>query len=71
MAALLATLKGRFILSLNDVEEVRRTFAGFEIETVETVYSVHDKRPGKKAGEVIITGPFRSSILCRAGGPLT
>jgi hypothetical protein len=27
MAALLATLKGRFILSLNDVDEVRRTFA--------------------------------------------
>jgi DNA adenine methylase len=58
MAALLATLKGRFILSLNDVEEVRRAFAGFEIEAVETTYSVHDKRPGKKAGEVIITGRF-------------
>jgi DNA adenine methylase len=58
MAALLAKLKGRFILSLNDADEVRRAFAGFEIEAVETTYTVHDKRPGKKAGEVIITGRF-------------
>jgi DNA adenine methylase len=57
MAALLAGLKGRFILSLNDVDEVRRAFAGFEIERVETTYTVHVKSPGKKAGEVIITGP--------------
>jgi hypothetical protein len=46
------------MLTLNDVEEVRRAFAGFEIERVETTYSLHDKRPGKKAGEVIITGRF-------------
>jgi DNA adenine methylase len=55
MAALLATLKGRFILSLNDVDEVRRAFAGFEIEQVETVYSVNNTKPGKTGREVIIT----------------
>jgi DNA adenine methylase len=55
MAALLAKLKGNFILSLNDVEDVRRVFSDFGVERVETVYSVHDKKPGKKAGEVIIT----------------
>jgi DNA adenine methylase len=55
MAALLAEIKGRFILSLNDVPEVRHAFAGFEIERVETTYTVHDRSPGKRVGEVIIT----------------
>ena len=57
MAALLGKLKGRFILSLNDVEDIRHAFASFEIEAVETSYSVHHKNPGKTTGEVIITGP--------------
>lgn len=57
MAALLAKLKGQFILSLNDVEEVRHVFAGFAIERVETSYTVHDKNSGKRSGEDIISGP--------------
>jgi DNA adenine methylase len=55
MAALLATLKGRFILSLNDVDDVRRIFARFDIQRVETAYSVNDKNPSRRVGEVIIT----------------
>ena len=39
MAGLLAGLKGRFILSLNDRPEVRETFAGFVIEEVTTRYT--------------------------------
>jgi hypothetical protein len=36
-------------------------FGGFEIERVDTVYSMHDKNRGKKAGELIIAGPFKPS----------
>lgn len=39
LATLLARLKGRFILSLNDTPEVRRLFRAFHIATVELPYS--------------------------------
>lgn len=39
MAGLLGRIDGRFILSLNDHPEVRRMFAGFVIEDVETTYT--------------------------------
>lgn len=38
MAARLASLKGRFILSLNDRPEVREIFSGFAMEAVRTTY---------------------------------
>ena len=58
MAALLGDIKGRFILSLNDVPEVRALFSGFDIEAVETTYTVAGGARGwRKAGELIITGP--------------
>jgi len=50
----LKTLKGRFILSINDVPQIRETFAWAQINGVETNYSIGMKR-GKKAGELIIT----------------
>lgn len=40
MADLLGRLKGRFILSLNDVPEVREIFGQFTIEEVTTTYSI-------------------------------
>jgi DNA adenine methylase len=55
LAARLADIKGRFILSLNDVPGVRGTFAAFDIEAVETVYTVNGARQ-KKVGEVLIMG---------------
>jgi len=39
LAALLARLKGKFILSLNDTPEVRELFQAFRIATVELPYS--------------------------------
>ena len=54
LAALLKALKGRFILSLNDVPEVRDIFAGFDIEAVETTYTIGADK-NKKVGEVIIS----------------
>lgn len=53
MAALLAGLKGRFILSLNDHPEVRRIFAGFQFEEVSACYSVGSAND-KAFGELII-----------------
>lgn len=57
MAELLGTIRGRFLLSLNDTREVRAIFAGFPIERVETTYSV-SAGAGKRVAEVIISnGP--------------
>lgn len=54
MAEILAGLKGRFILSLNDRPEVRKIFARFSIEAVQTHYGLAGQG-AKPAGEVIIT----------------
>lgn len=58
LAGLLRDLSGRFIMSLNDVSEARRIFAGFELETVETTYSIARKPAARgRVAELIITGP--------------
>lgn len=56
LAELLAGLKGRFLLSLNDVAPVREIFAGFTIEAVRTTYTIAGKGRAKPVGEVIISG---------------
>ncbi len=53
LAGLLGTLKGKFILSLNDTPGVRETFAGFRIESVQTRYSI-GASVNKPVGEVLI-----------------
>jgi DNA adenine methylase len=55
MAAQLATIKGRFILSLNHNPGVRETFSAFRIDGVETSYSIGGGAH-KLVGEVLITG---------------
>jgi DNA adenine methylase len=40
IAAALRGIKGRFIMSVNDVAEVRRTFEGFDIIAIDLTYSV-------------------------------
>lgn len=40
LARALAGLKGRFLLSINDCPEIRATFKGFDLEEVETTYTV-------------------------------
>ena len=57
LAALLSGLQGRFILSLNDVPEVREIFSAFRIESVETSYTISRKGDARgAAGEVLIMG---------------
>lgn len=55
LAGVLMALKGRFIMSLNDVEGVRETFAGFDMEAVETTYTVASGG-AKRAAELLIRG---------------
>jgi DNA adenine methylase len=55
MADVLLHLKGRFILSINDVTYVRDIFTGFEVEEVALKYSIGGGRD-RTAKELIITG---------------
>lgn len=57
LAACLRALKGRFILSINDVPEIREIFSGFAIEAVTTTYSIQGKGKAPKAAELIISNP--------------
>jgi DNA adenine methylase len=54
LAGQLKNIRGKFILSLNDVPEVRRLFAGFHIRGVELHYT-SQKAAGKRYKEVLIT----------------
>ncbi len=55
MAERLRNLKGRFILSINDVPAIRETFAGFAMEGVHLDYTVGGGK-GRPARELIING---------------
>lgn len=54
IAERLGKLKGRFILSINDVPAIRELFGGFELEEVELNYSV-SKGKGTPARELIVS----------------
>lgn len=55
MAEQLQTLKGRFILSINDRPEIRETFAGFEIEEVQVRYQLAGMAKSRPFGELIVS----------------
>ncbi len=54
LAKLLKGLKGRFIMSINDVPEIRRIFKSFYIKEVQTTYTT-GTQPGKKAAELLVS----------------
>src|SRR5215472_7511488 len=54
MAERLQGIKGKFVLSLNDVPQVRAIFASFKIHSVEHHYTAQ-KVAGKRFKEVVIT----------------
>lgn len=56
IAARLKILRGAFVMTLNDLPEVRAIFDGFSIERVELTYTVAGNDNARRAGEVIITG---------------
>jgi DNA adenine methylase len=54
MAAVLGSLRGRFVLSINDRPEIRELFAQFSIVPVELVYTLAGGNHVKPANELII-----------------
>ncbi|MGH6879267.1 DNA adenine methylase [Hypericibacter sp.] len=59
LAGRLRKLKGRFILSINDVPAIRELFDGFEIEAVKTTYTIAGGKGARPARELIISGGGR------------
>lgn len=49
----LVNAKGKFLLTINDCEEIRALYRGCNIKPIETTYSVGEN--GKKVGELIIS----------------
>jgi len=67
LAELLAGIQGRFVLSLNDHPGVRTVFGRFEMEVVETNYSIAGAAgSGRgKVREVLISGPSKRALRRR------
>ena len=51
---ILASIKGKFIMSINDTPEIRALYKGFQIETVSTSYSAAGANKKKKVSELLI-----------------
>ena len=62
MAAVLAGLQGRFILSLNDVPGVRETFGSFRMHPVRTTCTIR-KGPGQSDRAELLIANFDLGIL--------
>jgi DNA adenine methylase len=56
LAEMLGHIQGKFILSLNDKPEVRACFKAFNIQQINTTYSLAGNGKSKKVSELIITG---------------
>ena len=54
LANLLLLIKGTFIMSINDVDEIRNLYKKFYIMSVKTSYTVAEKNP-TKANELLIS----------------
>jgi len=64
MAKQLKKIKGRFLLSLNDVPEIRRIFAAFEIMPLQMTYS-SQRKASKRYQELLISNLSHSAIKNR------
>lgn len=57
LAEQLAGIRGRFLMSINDVPEVREVFGRFEMEEVEVSYTVGKQTGSRgKRGELLVSG---------------
>lgn len=54
LAALARSIKGRMIISVNDIPEMRRAFKGLTMNRVDISYSVGKAADRKKTGELVI-----------------
>lgn len=55
LAKALAGIKGRFLLSINDHPEIRATFKGYNLEEVETTYTVRGQGSATAAKELLVS----------------
>lgn len=53
MAEQFAGIEGKFLLSINDVPEIRETFSAFDMREVETTYSVN-RGESQRAAELLV-----------------
>jgi DNA adenine methylase len=56
LARALKSLKGRFILTMNDSPATRKIYGCFDIEAVELTYMAGGAGKAKRAGEIIVSG---------------
>ncbi|MFT5864906.1 MAG: DNA adenine methylase, partial [Gammaproteobacteria bacterium] len=56
MAKQLGKIKGKFLMSINDVPAIRDAFKAFELTAVETTYSIAKQtKDGVKRGELLVS----------------
>jgi DNA adenine methylase len=65
LAATLAGIKGRFLLSINDTPGVRSAFAAYQLQEVRTTYTVA-RTAANDAAELLISN-FDAPLVSRAG----
>ncbi len=66
LARALKSLKGNFLLSINDCPEIRSTFKGFRFEEVETTYTVRGQGSATAAKELLVSNCKGSSSRTHA-----
>ena len=59
MAEILSDIKGRFILSINDVPQIRETFANFRITPVRTTYTIGANTKGSNDRKELLISNVR------------
>lgn len=47
-------LKGKMVISVNDIPEMRQAFAGLHMESVDITYTVGGGKKGSKTAELVI-----------------
>lgn len=54
MAELARLIKGKMVISVNDIPEMRKAFAGLQMESLPITYTVGGGKKGSKAAELVI-----------------
>lgn len=54
LAELARTIKGKMVISVNDIPEMRQAFAGLTMESLPITYTVGGGKKGSKAAELVI-----------------
>lgn len=56
LADLLATLRGRFLMSINDTREVREVFGSFDVQEVSTTYTISARAGAARSRPELLIG---------------